>query len=75
MLSYLQSSDVGTDLSADLKVLQESLLSKYGVQVYTDALSPNVPAADTLDVNNSVKRKVSVGYQEEKFASGRCVNI
>lgn len=75
MLSYLQSSDVGADLSADLKVLQESLMNKYGVvvptSVYADALSPSMSASDTLDVNNTLKRKVSVGYQEEKFVSGR----
>lgn len=71
----MQSSDVGADLSADLKVLQESLMNKYGVanvstSVYTNTLSPSMSAADSLDINNTLKRKISVGYQEEKFASG-----
>lgn len=75
-MSYLQSSDVGADLSADLRVLQESLMNKYGVatvspSAYTNTLSPSMSASDTLDVNNTLKRKISVGYQEEKFASGR----
>lgn len=75
VLSYLQSSDVGADLSTDLKVLQESLMNKYGgvvpTSIYADALSPSMSASDTLDVNNTLKRKVSVGYQEEKFVSAK----
>lgn len=75
-MSYLQSSDVGADLSADLRVLQESLMNKYGVatvspSAYTNTLSPSMSTSDSLDVNNTLKRKISVGYQEEKFASGR----
>jgi 1-phosphatidylinositol-3-phosphate 5-kinase len=30
VLSYLQSSDVGADLTTDLKILQENLQSKFG---------------------------------------------
>lgn len=78
VLSYLQSSDVGADLSADLKVLQESLMNKYGASsvstsVYADTLSPGISALDALDVSNTIKRKISVGYQEEKFVSGRYI--
>lgn len=76
VLSYLQSSDVGADLSADLKVLQESLMNKYGVanvspSAYSKTLSPSMSTSDSLDVASTLKRKISVGYQEEKFASGR----
>lgn len=50
-------------------------MNKYGVSVstsvYADALSPSASASDSLDVNNTIKRKISVGYQEEKFVSGR----
>lgn len=78
VLSYLQSTDAGADLTADLKVLQESLMNKYGVSpisstsVYSSTLSPTIAISDNLDVGGSLlKRKVSVGYQEEKFVSGR----
>nr|XP_023014888.1 1-phosphatidylinositol 3-phosphate 5-kinase isoform X1 [Leptinotarsa decemlineata]XP_023014889.1 1-phosphatidylinositol 3-phosphate 5-kinase isoform X1 [Leptinotarsa decemlineata] len=72
VLSYLQSSDFTTDLSADLRVLQENLQSKFGKDD-----SPNLMDDNTLSISNSntseentLKRKISVGYQEEKFASG-----
>lgn len=74
VLSYLQSPDVGVVLTADLLALQENLQSKYGVtspglslcgsQTTLDHLSPQEP-------HENIRRKISVGYQEEKFAIGR----
>lgn len=77
VLSYLQSSEIGSDLANELKLLQENLKHKYGVQPiatspYPDSLSPSMSATDNLDAGGgTLKRKVSVGYQEENFFSGR----
>lgn len=72
VLSYLQSSDFGSELSNDLKILQESLQTKLG------ALSPRLLVNDVEQAissnvaeENKLKRKTSVGYQEEKFSSER----
>lgn len=74
VLSYLQSPDVGVVLTADLLALQENLQNKYGAtspglslcgsQTALDHLSPQEP-------HENIRRKISVGYQEEKFAIGR----
>lgn len=77
VLSYLQSSEIGPDLANELKVLQESLKNKYGLQpvaasLYPDSLSPSLSVTDNLDAGGgTLKRKISVGYQEENFFSGR----
>lgn len=82
VLSYLQSADMGADLSADLRALQEDLQTKFGSTTNT---SPAVNASSNSgQVQNSanltpsigerddnVKRKPSVGYQEEKFVQAR----
>lgn len=68
VLSYLQSSDMRSDLSADLKALQEDLQVKYG---------NNLPPISQKSTNESIQdetsicRKPSVGYMEEKYAIGR----
>lgn len=71
VLSYLQSSDFNNELSTDLKVLQENLQSKFGSvshKLLEDGVGPTkVSAAE----GTSIKRKISVGYQEEKFNSRR----
>lgn len=75
VLSYLQSSDVGADLTADLKSLQENLQSKFG----NTRLSPTAATQEnsgqnitkhSVEVGNILRRKISVGYQEEKFVTG-----
>ncbi|KAG5896372.1 hypothetical protein JTB14_005849 [Gonioctena quinquepunctata] len=71
VLSYLQSSDFNTDLSTDLRVLQENLQSKFGKDDPLNILEDNtlkISSSNSADENTS-KRKISVGYQEEKFAS------
>ncbi|XP_014488639.1 PREDICTED: 1-phosphatidylinositol 3-phosphate 5-kinase [Dinoponera quadriceps] len=71
VLSYLQSSDMRSDLSADLKALQEDLQVKYG---------NNSPLLTRKHTNESmgdealVCRKPSVGYMEENYATERSGN-
>ncbi|XP_046466655.1 putative 1-phosphatidylinositol 3-phosphate 5-kinase isoform X1 [Neodiprion pinetum] len=67
VLSYLQSSDMGADLTADLKALQEDLQVKYGNDI-PQAAQRNVN--DDTDPEIQVRRKTSVGYMEEKYALG-----
>lgn len=75
MLSYLQD----TDLSVDLKALQDDLQSKFGDGVfpYEDDLAQdisNVKSGSSACTENS-RRRVSVVYQEEKFATGRYLQL
>ncbi|KAK0158635.1 hypothetical protein PV328_009612 [Microctonus aethiopoides] len=68
VLSYLQSSDMRSVLSADLKALQEDLQVKYG------SVSPPVSRKtlnNTVDDDTIMYRKSSVGYMEEKYAISR----
>ncbi|XP_017877426.1 1-phosphatidylinositol 3-phosphate 5-kinase isoform X2 [Ceratina calcarata] len=68
VLSYLQSSDMRSDLSADLKALQEDLQVKYGND------SPPTSqkcASESVEDETLICRKPSVGYMEEKYAIGR----
>ncbi|XP_014610416.1 PREDICTED: 1-phosphatidylinositol 3-phosphate 5-kinase isoform X2 [Polistes canadensis] len=71
VLSYLQSSDMRSDLSADLKALQEDLQVKYGND------SPPLTQknlSECTEGETSICRKPSVGYMEEKYAVGRSAN-
>lgn len=57
-----------SDLSADLKALQEDLQVKYGSD------SPPITqknANESVEDDTSICRKPSVGYMEEKYAIGR----
>lgn len=67
VLSYLQSTDMRSDLSADLRALQEDLRVKYGND--SPLLTPAHPSA--RDHTASVCRKPSVGYMEENYATAR----
>ncbi|XP_030762817.1 1-phosphatidylinositol 3-phosphate 5-kinase [Sitophilus oryzae] len=76
VLSYLQSSNFGVNLTADLKALQESLQNKFGVSPsgsfsYDTSQKSNL---NTSESSEQLRRKISVGYQEEKFASGSSVS-
>lgn len=58
-----------SDLTADLKALQEDLEVKYGSD------SPPVSEKcndDSVQNETLASRKSSVGYMEEKYAIGRC---
>lgn len=84
VLSYLQSSDVGADLTADLRLLQENLQTKFGDTLSTVSKQESLPKNSNLNAGDGgmLKRKISVGYQEEKFVAERypfkillCLNI
>ncbi|OXU27408.1 hypothetical protein TSAR_004798 [Trichomalopsis sarcophagae] len=68
VLSYLQSSDMRSDLSADLRALQEDLEEKYGTN---SPPTSNKCTNETTENETLVRRKLSVGYMEEKYATGR----
>ncbi|XP_044581623.1 putative 1-phosphatidylinositol 3-phosphate 5-kinase isoform X2 [Cotesia glomerata] len=65
VLSYLQSSDMKSVLSADLKALQEDLEVKYGGDTLAVA-----EVQSNMEDETRVCRKISVGYMEEKYALG-----
>ncbi|KAJ8686685.1 hypothetical protein QAD02_022479 [Eretmocerus hayati] len=67
VLSYLQSSDMRSDLSADLKALQEDLEEKYG----NNSLPASRKSSEVSENQTVIRRKTSVGYMEEKYAHGR----
>ncbi|XP_024937173.1 1-phosphatidylinositol 3-phosphate 5-kinase isoform X2 [Cephus cinctus] len=68
VLSYLQSSDMGSDLTSDLKALQEDLRVKYGNDT-SPVTQKNVNDVDGDETQ--ICQKPSVGYMEEKYALGR----
>lgn len=74
VLSYLQSADMGADLSSDLRALQEDLQVKFGG---AESLLPSLPSSQAslttpaAELDDSAKRKTSVGYQEERFIQAR----
>ena len=68
VLSYLQSSDLRSALSADLKALQEDLEEKYGNN--TPESSKKV-SEESVGNEITDQRKTSVGYMEEEYAFGR----
>lgn len=78
VIGYLESLDLAPDLTVCLKQLQESVENKSNLQsdiatnLVQNKLSP-VGSMDSLEVGGTLRRKVSVGYQEEKFAPGRYV--
>ncbi|KAI5754029.1 hypothetical protein M8J77_005179 [Diaphorina citri] len=75
VLTYLNSTD--TTQSAELKALQEDLEIKYGSGGNQDVFpsgGSEGPSAQQLASERAqvtLSRKISVGYQEEKFASPR----
>jgi len=68
VLSYLQSSDMRSDLTADLKALQEDLQVKYGND---SPLLTRKHTSESMSDEMSISRKPSVGYTEENYAAGR----
>ncbi|XP_011694487.1 PREDICTED: 1-phosphatidylinositol 3-phosphate 5-kinase-like [Wasmannia auropunctata] len=68
VLSYLQSSDMRSDLSADLKAVQEDLQVKYGND---SPLLARKHANEAIGDETSICRKPSVGYMEENYATER----
>jgi 1-phosphatidylinositol-3-phosphate 5-kinase len=79
VLSYLQSADMGADLSADLKALQEDLRTKYGDAVPHPASVSQSSTSSTCgnitecpdNSTGSGRRKLSLKPQEDRFGFGR----
>ncbi|XP_005181106.2 putative 1-phosphatidylinositol 3-phosphate 5-kinase [Musca domestica] len=64
VLSYLRSPNITKDLNSDLQALQQDLSSKL------ETNSDNEPAKLAAEPTRlQLQRKVSVGYQEERFAA------
>ncbi|XP_062544870.1 putative 1-phosphatidylinositol 3-phosphate 5-kinase [Armigeres subalbatus] len=63
VLTYLKSSNIAADLKSDLRALQEDLSNKLS----TGTVSTHNDGDPGLA--NVQRRKISVGYQEERFAS------
>lgn len=61
VLTYLNSSDINSDLKSDLQALQDDLAKKF--QLQTDESS------SMIQESSSPQRKISVGYQEERLLS------
>lgn len=79
VLSYLQSSDMGADLSADLRALQEDLQTKFGntapslaslSQGSTSSTCGNIAECQDNSSGTS-RRKLSLNIQEDRFVLGR----
>lgn len=64
ILTYLKSSDINADLKSDLQSLEENLSSKFNFAVSSSTLS-----AKAEEFESPSKRKVSIGYQEERLMS------
>ncbi|XP_055381749.1 putative 1-phosphatidylinositol 3-phosphate 5-kinase [Condylostylus longicornis] len=61
VLSYLKSSDIALDLKHDLQALQQDLSNKFHHHQETN---------ETIEPRNlAIQRKISVGYQEERFVT------
>ncbi|XP_067015555.2 1-phosphatidylinositol 3-phosphate 5-kinase [Anabrus simplex] len=77
VLSYLQSVDMGADLSAELRSLQEDLQTKFGsatspMTITSQGSGSSIGNSATESQDSSAgRRKVSVGFQEDRFALGR----
>lgn len=65
VLRYLKSSEVKLDLKVDLEAFKDNLSSKLSLN---DSSSFGTPEP-------SLKRKISVGYQEEQFLSNANSNL
>lgn len=61
VLTYLNSSDINSDLKSDLQALQDDLAKKFQLQ--------SDESSSTVQELSSPQRKISVGYQEERLLS------
>lgn len=57
--TYLNSSDINSDLKSDLQALQDDLAKKFQLQ--------NDESSSSIQESASPQRKISVGYQEERL--------
>lgn len=77
VLSYLQSADLNSDLTDDLRMVQEDLQSRFGAST-PDSSLPNQGSggggfgfSSEYSYRSLPRRKVSLGYQEERFATSK----
>lgn len=72
VLAYLKSSssalDMQSDLNSDLQALHDDLSSKLAASG-SDTVSDNKSTSEYSSVASPVRRKISVGYQEERLTS------
>lgn len=61
VFTYLNSSDINSDLKSDLQALQDDLAKKFQLQSDESSLQ--------IHESSSPQRKISVGYQEERLLS------
>jgi len=77
VLSYLQTADLNSDLTDDLRSVQEDLQSRFGGSSHDTVMfhgvhSGGIQAGHSSGAYRSLqRRKPSLGYQEEKFANSR----
>jgi len=60
-----------SDLTADLKALQEDLQVKYGKYGNDSPVLTRKHTDESMSDEMSINRKPSVGYTEENYAAGR----
>ena len=63
VLSYLKSSDIALDLKNDLQALEDDLSNKFV------SASTSLQNSSNSNMDSISRRKVSVGYQEERLVS------
>uniref|UniRef100_A0AAG5DAA2 1-phosphatidylinositol-3-phosphate 5-kinase n=1 Tax=Anopheles atroparvus TaxID=41427 RepID=A0AAG5DAA2_ANOAO len=67
VLTYLKSSSIAADLKPDLKALQDDLAQKLSTLQPPGGASDS--AGPSVQGGGRSRRKISVGYQEERFAT------
>lgn len=68
VFTYLKSSNISADLKPDLKALQEDLAQKLSTLQPPGSGVPESSGATAASSGRN-RRKISVGYQEERFAA------
>lgn len=74
VLSYLQSADLNSDLTDDLRMVQEDLQNRFGVSTPDASLTTGggqFGFSSEYTYRSLPRRKVSLGYQEERFATSK----
>ncbi|ODM96587.1 1-phosphatidylinositol 3-phosphate 5-kinase [Orchesella cincta] len=77
VLSYLQSADLNSDLTDDLRMVQEDLQNRFGAATPDSSLGQQgsgqfgFSSGTEYAYRSLPRRKASVGYQEERFATSK----
>uniref|UniRef100_A0A182YC39 1-phosphatidylinositol-3-phosphate 5-kinase n=1 Tax=Anopheles stephensi TaxID=30069 RepID=A0A182YC39_ANOST len=67
VLTYLKSSNIAADLKPDLKALQDDLAQK--LSTLQPPVGGGTETGGSASASGRNRRKISVGYQEERFAA------